>query len=352
MSNILYKLLAIFIIIASLAFGWAWMDIRDFLDQPLNIQGEGAVMNVSPGTTLRQVANELKAKGWLKHPRYLMWLARLKGQSNRIKAGEYYIKAGTTAPDMLAMIVSGRVMQYSLTIIEGMSFKELLEAMRQQEAMTQTLKGLSYKDIMAKLGYPGLHPEGRFLPDTYFFTRGTTDADFLKRAYAAMDQALEQEWAQRDTKLPYKDAYQALIMASIVEKETGVAEERSKIAGVFVRRLVKGMKLQTDPTVIYGMGARYKGNIGTKDLLRDTVYNTYTRKGLPPTPIAMPGRDALHAAVHPAPGNALYFVARGDGSHHFSATYQEHQKAVRRYQLVPTAKPYTSRPPKKNQVGS
>lgn len=234
---------------------------------------------------------------------------------------------------MIGLWKRGEVVQYSLTLVEGWNFRQLRSALQNQPKLQQTLDGLSDAEIMAHIGAPELHPEGRFFPDTYRFTRGTSDADLLRRAYARLEQVLEEEWQQRSEGLPYQNAYQALVMASIIEKETGVPEERGEIAGVFVRRLARGMLLQTDPTVIYGMGERYKGRITRTDLRTPTPYNTYTNAGLPPTPIAMVGREAIHAALHPADGTSLYFVARGDGSHVFSDTLDQHNRAVREYQL-------------------
>jgi UPF0755 protein len=218
-------------------------------------------------------------------------------------------------------------------VVEGWTFQQLLDALRENEAIRQTLTDRDGAAIMAQLGKPDLHPEGQFAPDTYRFPRGTSDLEFLRRAHNTLQEWLDSAWRERAEDLPYDSAYDALIMASIIEKETGLASEREAIAGVFVRRLKRTMRLQTDPTVIYGMGSAYNGNIRRADLRRDTPYNTYTRHGLPPTPIALPGRESLHAALHPAEGDALYFVAKGDGSHQFSATLEEHLDAVRLYQL-------------------
>jgi UPF0755 protein len=221
-----------------------------------------------------------------------------------------------------------------LTLVEGWNFREVLEAVREHPVIVDTLPAeATASDVMALLGHPDEHPEGRFFPDTYLFPRDTTDVQFLMRAFERMETILEDEWEQRAAELPLKDPYEALILASIIEKETGRADERTEIAGVFIRRLRKGMLLQTDPTVIYGLGDSFDGNLRRRDLEADNPYNTYRRAGLTPTPIAMPGRDAIHAALHPADGDALYFVAKGDGSHQFSATLGEHNRAVRRYQL-------------------
>ncbi len=233
---------------------------------------------------------------------------------------------------MLDRIVAGRVIQYPLTIVEGWTFRQLRQALAAHPQLTQTLAGLSDAEIMARLGRPGAHPEGWFLPDTYHFPKGFTDEAFLRRALTAMEQRLTQVWERRAPDTPLNDPYQALVLASIIEKETGVAAERAEIAGVFARRLRLGMRLQTDPTVIYGLGEAFDGNLRRRDLEADTPYNTYTRPGLPPTPIALPGLAALEAAAQPAAGDALYFVADGQGGHVFSRTLEEHHRAVRRYQ--------------------
>ncbi len=247
-----------------------------------------------------------------------------------------------SAAEFMDQILSGKVIQYSITIVEGWNIYQLLDVLKADPHIKQTLQGLSHKQIMQRIGYPEMHPEGRFYPDTYHFPKGLTDVEFLQRAYGAMQQKLAAEWEKRAVGLPYKTPYEALIMASIVEKETGLPSERQAIAGVFVRRLEKRMRLQTDPTVIYGLLPNFDGNIRRRDLRRDTPYNTYRRRGLPPTPIAMPGGDAIHAALHPADGDKLYFVSRGDGSHHFSATLEEHNRAVIKYQLKGRKRSFSS----------
>jgi UPF0755 protein len=262
----------------------------------------------------------------------------------RIQAGTYRIMTGTTPPALLKQIVEGRVAQFGLTLVEGWNIYQVMDAIERSDSLKHTLRGMSNAQIMERLGRPAEHPEGRFFPETYKFPKGLTDLAFLQRAYRLMEERLAYEWEQREPGLPYKSPYEALIMASIVEKETGLASERRQIAGVFVRRLKKGMRLQTDPTVIYGLGVGFDGNLRRRDLLADNPYNTYRKAGLPPTPIAMPGADAIHAALHPAPGNALYFVARGDGSHHFSATLEEHNGAVIKYQLKGKPRPFSSSP--------
>jgi UPF0755 protein len=225
------------------------------------------------------------------------------------------------------------VIQYPLTLVEGRTFRQALAVIASDPVLVADIGALTDEEIIARIGHPGVHPEGRLFPDTYLFPRGMGALDLVKRAYGRMEAVLAEEWDKRAPGLPFKDPYEALILASIVEKETGLAAERPEIAGVFVRRMQKGMRLQTDPTVIYGLGAAFDGNLRRVDLTTDTPYNTYTRGGLPPTPIALPGREAIHAVLHPAAGDSLYFVAKGDGSHAFSATLDEHNRAVRRYQL-------------------
>lgn len=310
-----------------------YADYRDFLDTPLTAPADGGVLTVAPGDSINGIAARLQAQGVLRSAWYLQAYARLSGQAGRIKAGEYALDADFTPPELLARLVAGRVIQYSLTIVEGWTFRQMLAAVQNHPKLVHTLNNLTDQDIMARLGHPDEHPEGRFFPDTYHFPAGTRDIDFLQRAYDTMAQRLAETWAARTASLPIKTPYEALILASIIEKETAVPDERRAIAGVFTRRLQRGMLLQTDPTVIYGMGTAYAGNIRRSDLKTDTPYNTYTRKGLPPTPIALPGAAALAAAVDPAAGDSLYFVARGDGSHVFSNTLAEHNRAVRRYQL-------------------
>ncbi len=288
---------------------------------------------VEPGTTLNGFVRELRRDGVLPNRYTIVLLAYLQGDHRKLKAGEYRFENGISQRELLNKVVSGRSIQYSLLIPEGWNFREVMLAINNADKLDHTLKDISPETIMLKLGRQGEHPEGRFYPDTYKYTAGTSDLVILKQAYDRMEKTLSSEWQQREEGLPYKTAYEALAMASIVEKETGVPEERPEIAGVFVNRLRKGMRLQTDPTVIYGIGEKFDGNLRRRDLRRDTPYNTYTRKGLPPTPIAMPGGDAIRAALHPAKTDHLYFVSRGNGTHKFSSTLKEHQKAVIQYQL-------------------
>ena len=316
-----------------LALYAVYRDYRAFLDTPLLIPQTGVEFTLPAGESIRLTAHRLQEQGILRSSLYLQVYARLGGLAHRLKAGEYLLKPGTTPRTLLEQIVAGRVIQYPLTIVEGWTFRRLLEAVASHPKLQHTLAGLNEADIMARLGYPGQHPEGRFFPDTYYFPAGTSDVAFLKRAYAKLERHLQKAWEQRSPDLPLKTPYEALILASIIEKETALPAERWQVAGVFVRRLQKGMLLQTDPTVIYGLGDRFDGNLHKQDLLADTPYNTYTRFGLPPTPIALPGAASIAAAVAPVAGNALYFVATGEGGHVFSRTLEEHNHWVRLYQL-------------------
>ena len=288
---------------------------------------------IQPGMSLQSISNRLRVAGLIRQPYYLVYEARRTRKEGKLKAGEYVINPGTTPRQLLDQFISGKVKQYAITLIEGWTFAQLMETINNNSVLTQTLDPADSSSVMSAIGQPGISPEGQFFPDTYHFPRGTTDLDFLRRAYNAMQRILSEEWEQRAENLPYKTPYEALIMASLVEKETGLNEERTEIAGVFVRRLQKGMKLQTDPTVIYAMGNNFDGNLRREDLSIDSPYNTYVFAGLPPSPIALPGRESIHAALHPADDKSLYFVAKGDGSHHFSDTLDEHNKAVAKYQL-------------------
>jgi UPF0755 protein len=339
----MFTLAGVLLVVASLVFAWLVFEYRAFTDTPLELPASGFTIEIAPGSSLRTVARELRRQGLLEHPRFFAWLGRQTGFASRIHAGEYRVEPGTTPLKLLEQLAGGKVIQHSLTLVEGWTFRQVREALAGQPALEHRLEDLSDAELMSHLGHPDEHPEGRFLPDTYHFPRGTSDSDFLKRAYDAMEDRLSQEWEGRETGLPLKDPYEALILASIIEKETARPAERAEIAGVFIRRLQRNMRLQTDPTVIYGMGSAYDGNIRARDLRTDTPYNTYTRAGLPPTPIAMPGSASVHAALHPAPGDALYFVARGDGSHEFSSSLEAHNKAVRDYQLIPNSRSSKSR---------
>lgn len=326
-----FKLVSLFVLIIVLAIAgtavWRWYF------NPV-VTGTRAVdVDVTPGAPLRQVAFELHQQGALPQPLDLVWLARLRGDAHAIRAGEYLVQPGTSVAGLLDLLKSGKVVLHSLTLVEGWTFAQVLAAVESDPNLRHALKGLNDAAIMARLGYAGEPPEGHFFADTYQFPKGTSDVAFLQRAYHDMQTHLESAWQNRAPDLPYSSPYQALILASIVEKETAQPSERTEIAGVFVRRLQKGMRLQSDPTVIYGLGNAYTGKITYKDLRTDTPYNTYTRNGLPPTAICMPSLASLEAALHPASGNALYFVARGDGTHQFSATLAEQEAAVEKYQI-------------------
>jgi UPF0755 protein len=325
------------LVAAGLVLGFFYSDYQHFLDHPSD-NLETVVFEVKQGDSLGIVSSRLFKAGLINNVRWFKLMASREKAETSIKVGDYSIDPGTKPLGILAILVTGRVRQYSITFIEGSTFKQLRQTLTQNPRITQTLSDMTDQAIMEKLGYPDQHPEGRFFPETYFFVNNTSDLKILQRAYQKMQQTVAEEWAKRDKQLPLETADQALTLASIVEKETGRASERETIAGVFVRRLRKSMLLQTDPTVIYGMGENYKGNIRRKDLRTDTPYNTYTRPGLPPTPIAMPGRAAIYAALHPAPGDALFFVANGDGSHVFSATLKQHNQAVNQYQKKIKAK--------------
>jgi UPF0755 protein len=310
-----------------------YAELRERWEAPLLVPEDGLVLEVSAGESLAGVAARLHQQGVLPYPRLLTWYGRWTGQDQRIKRGEYRVPPGATPESLLALLESGQVVQYQVTLPEGITLREALDILWDAEALATTLRGPRDEKILSLVA-PAPSGEGWFFPDSYRYTRGDSDWQVLQQAYSAMVQQLDEEWRSRDDELPYETPYDALIMASIIEKETGLAEEREQIAGVFVRRLQRGMRLQTDPTIIYGLGDAFNGNL-TRNHLADSanMYNTYRHDGLPPTPIALPGRAALHAALHPAAGEALYFVARGDGGHVFSATLAEHEQAVRKYQL-------------------
>lgn len=323
------RLLGWVILFCSFLSGWLWMDFQSAVTIP--VTDRTVYVEIEKGDSFNKITQKLIERDVRLKPLWFKIFAYRHDLAGKLKAGDYEIKKGATAPDILALLVSGKTRQYAITFPEGWNFRQILQLVKQNPYLQQTLDESG--SIMQQLDSAYQHPEGLFFPDTYFFERKTTDVALLKRAYQRMQDILDQEWQQKQPDLPLDSPYQALILASIVEKETSVIEERPLIAGVFTRRLEKGMPLQTDPTVIYGMGEEYQGDIRSKDLKIATPYNTYLIKGLPPTPIAMPGREAIHAVLHPAPGNSLYFVATGDGHHVFSASLKEHNKAVALYQL-------------------
>lgn len=320
------------VLLAALAAGYVALQMQRLMQTPVQLE-EAVSLTLAPGSSIHQLGRQLRQHGLLDEPRYLYLWARLHHQARRLQAGEYRLASGDTLAVLLDRMARGEVVQYRFTLVEGQTFAQTLQRMQQSPLLTHTLNGLSPEAIMQRLGHAGEHPEGRFFPDTYFISRGVRDIELLRRAYQRMQQVLAQEWARRAPDLPLETPYAALILASIVEKETADPAERPLIAGVFINRLRKHMRLQTDPSVIYGI-AHFDGNIRRRDLRADTPYNTYTRHGLPPTPIALPGREAIHAVLHPARTDKLYFVACGDGSgrHVFSATLKAHEKAVDRHQ--------------------
>ncbi len=320
-------LISIVVIAAVLGGATAW-----WLNQNLSLKADTVELSVEPGTSVRAVAQLVSDAGVQVNPSLLYWWFRLSGQSRQIKAGSYEIEAGASPRSLLRKLVRGEEALRAVTLVEGWNFNQVRAALAKAEQLTPDSKGLPDYLIMKVLGRPGLPAEGRFFPDTYTYAKGSSDLALLKRAMRAMDKALAAAWQQRASETPLKTAEQALILASIVEKETGLSSDRPMIAGVFTNRLRIGMMLQTDPSVIYGLGEAFDGNLRRRDLQTDTPWNTYTRAGLPATPIAMPGKSALLAAVRPAATKALYFVARGDGGSQFSASLEEHNRAVNKYQ--------------------
>ncbi|SFL30846.1 endolytic transglycosylase MltG [Pseudomonas sp. NFACC46-3] len=320
------------LVLAGLMLGASAWKIHSALQQPLNITQE-ELLDVPNGTTPTGTLKRLEADGLIKDAFWLRIYWRFNLADQPLHSGEYRMVPGMTMEGLIGVWKRGEVVQYSVTLVEGWNFRQVRAALAKDEKLQQTLTGLSDAQVMDRLGHSGIFPEGRFFPDTYRFVRGTSDVDLLKKAYERLEDVLAKEWAQRAADVPYTQPYQALIMASLVEKETGVPQERGQIAGVFVRRMRLGMLLQTDPTVIYGLGERYTGKLTRAHLKEENPYNTYLIPGLPPTPIAMVGREAIHAALNPAQGNSLYFVARGDGSHVFSDDLESHNNAVREFQL-------------------
>lgn len=311
----------------------AALGLRHWWRTPLPVPADGLLVRISSGDTLGQLSARLSAQGVIRYPRLFNWAGRLSGADQRIRQGEYRLSVGVTAAELLALLQSDATVRYLVTLPEGIRLAEAIAILRRSEGLTPLLSGSDDRRLLQLLDQRAT-AEGFFLPETYQYERGDSDLDVLVEAHRLMRAALHAAWSQREPGLPYENAYEALIMASIIEKETGLANERPLIGGVFVRRLQRRMRLQTDPTVIYGLGPDFDGNLRREHLRDDSnPYNSYRHRGLPPGPIALPGRAALMAAVQPAPGNHLYFVARGDGSHEFSATLADHKAAVRRYQL-------------------
>jgi len=328
---VINKTIICVLLMISVAGGLVWNSYQNALNKPI-VTGSSIVIEINKGDSFNQITDKLVAQHADFKPFWFKVLAVQEKAVKKLKTGEYELAPGLTLPEILALFVQGKTRQYSITFPEGWNFKEILLEIESNPNLEHTLHNVDFEALMNLIGADIKHPEGVFFPDTYFFEKHAADVALLKRAYDKMQLVLQQEWGNKADTLPFKTPYDALILASIVEKETGVVAERPLIAGVFIRRLQSGMLLQTDPTVIYGMGENYRGNIGHKDLKTATPYNTYVIRGLPPTPIAMPGRDAIYAALHPDNSNTLYFVARGDGTHEFSATLKEHNLAVDSFQ--------------------
>ncbi len=334
MRRIAALLLIVLVLAGAAAAGFYWLQNLYYAPGPSK---QTMRIQVEQGANARTVLMDLGKQGVVSNPRavelYVRLNSRLTRRAPRIQAGMYEIPAGASPAQILELFDQGRVVLEQLTIIEGSRFSDLRQLLDSHAAVAHTLRGKSDEEVMAALGHAGEFPEGRFFPDTYRFAAKTPDVEILGKAYGALQKLLAEAWQQRSADLPFQSSYDALTLASIVEKETALPAERPRIAGVFVSRLRKGMRLQTDPTVIYGLGASYDGDIHTRDLATDTPYNTYTRAGLPPTPIALPGRESILAAVHPLETGDLYFVATGagDGGHHFSKTLEEHNAAVKSY---------------------
>lgn len=316
-----------------LLLGSTALFIARYLDTPIAALKAPALIEVRAGSSFARVSRELEAAGYLQHPLFFRLLARWRGVENGIKTGEYQLQADLTPRQLLETLVRGEVLQYRITLVEGWTFEQALNALWSQEKLTREIPAFDPEQIAGLLGLEQTNPEGQLFPDTYFYTAGTSDLQLLRRAHARLESVLATAWDQRLGALPLQNSYEALILASIVEKESAFGAERGHIAGVFVHRLERGMRLQSDPTVIYGLGANFNGNLTRSDLAGETPYNTYRINGLPPTPIAMAGLDAITASLHPLPSDYLYFVAKGNGEHHFSSTLEEHNAAVRRYQL-------------------
>lgn len=318
------------LMVLGLVFIWGGMHYQILLKK--TVVTNTTTLEIKKGDTLDGVIRQLQAQRIAIHSFWFKMFAYRSHLDRMLKVGEYVLEKGATAADILALLAEGKTRRYSITFPEGWSFKQVFQAIKDNPNLQHTLSDQEFTDLMTKVGSDRSHPEGLFFPDTYYFEKNSSDVELLKRAHDKMQRLIAAEWQKRDRDLPLESPYEALILASIIEKETAAAEERKKIAGVFTRRLKMGMLLQTDPTVIYGMGDDYQGNIRRSDLREPTPYNTYVIKGLPPTPIAMPGKAAIQAALHPADGDDLFFVARGNGRHVFSATYTAHEKLVTLYQ--------------------
>lgn len=328
MRRIKFILFVLLLIAATLGGGVAY-----YATLPLTLPAQPFEFSLKQGASLRSAAKQLQQSGLIQNDLAFIWLARTLGKTTQIKAGNYELESAVTALGLLDMLTRGQVSQGEIGIIEGWTFNEFRAEIKNNPNLRHDSARLSEAEIMQRISAPEAHAEGLFFPDTYYFAKGSSDLVIYKRAYQTMQKHLQDSWQERASDLPLESPYQALTLASIVEKETGQARDRNMIAGVFINRLRKGMRLQTDPSVIYGIGEKFDGNLRKRDLLKDTPYNTYTRYGLTPTPIALPGLASLQAALHPASTDALYFVARGDGSSEFTATLEKHNRAVNKFQL-------------------
>jgi UPF0755 protein len=330
------------LLLAAAGISTVWLFVNNSLRQPLEFSEQSIV--VPRGVGVSWLSRELFDLEVLSEPYTIQILAYWRGEQESLKAGEYRFENGMTIPEVLSKVTQGQVVQRTVTFVEGLTTSQILAHLASVDDLTITLAGKSPEAIMSLLGSPDTHPEGQFFPETYFFTRETTDLDLLRQSFERMQDFLDKAWRDRDEGLPLDSPYEALILASIVEKETAQADERALIAGVFINRLRRRMKLQTDPTVIYGLGEQFQGNLRSRHLKEDTLYNTYTRYGLPPSPIALAGAEAIEAVLHPAKTDALFFVARGDGTHQFSNTLKSHNNAVIKYQLGGRPRNFSSNP--------
>lgn len=331
MTKIISILLAAIVVVALVIAGIVIYQWQQFMQQPLVTHAQ--VFELTPGANVKKLSHDLTQQGIIDRPRFFEWLVRVRGETKKLKAGEYQVEPGITIDQLLSKFVRGDVILHHFTIIEGWTFKQLLAAVEANPYLHHDITTKDPAVAMDELDYPGVNPEGRFYPDTYFFAKGVADKVVLEKSYQKMKRVLHQAWLERATNLPYKTSYDALIVASMIEKETAVPKERPMVAGVIINRLNKNMRLQIDPTVIYGMGDEYNDSLTRKDLQTKTPYNTYTNKGLPPTPICMPSTTSILAALHPDHTDALYYVAKGDGSHVFSVTLKEHDAAIKKYLL-------------------
>ncbi|MGI9277155.1 MAG: endolytic transglycosylase MltG [Endozoicomonas sp.] len=323
--------------------GLALMGLKWYGDQPLSPSDSDVELEltIAQGDSLIRVANRLAEHGWLEYPELFVLMARVDQVAGDIHAGDYLVPAGISKRQLLSMFISGQIRYYDVTLVEGQALADALNTLNNHEKLQSPMDEKAMAQLLADLEISG-NPEGMFYPDTYFFHAGASVESILRRSRTRLEEVLAEEWKNRSEDLPLKTPYEALVMASVIEKETGAVFERPDIAGVFIRRLQKRMRLQSDPTVIYGMGDRYEGRLNRRMLREKTPYNTYTNFGLPPTPIALVGRDAINAALNPAEGATLYFVAKGDGTHFFSETLAEHNRAVRKYQIVERREDYRS----------